>query len=327
MFFTIFITVVPVFGIIFLGFVSQRMRFMPAEMAACLNQFVYWIALPALLFHELANMNTGELPGSLLASLVVCAALAPVVAFGMLRLWPNRQPGRNAGMGAVYATFPNGAFVGLPMLALLWPDNSFALLSGSLSAVAYTVVLVVGDVGLQASAGNRTDGFRHFLKETGRTLWHNPLLMATLAGVVWKLLGLPMPGPLKTVTTMLRATAAPCALFCMGMLLAGQMDLIRQRGPRSARRSIWPQVTVHMFKLVLHPLLTWAVMVPFGVAGVALGTSIMQAAMPTGLASYVVAEKHRIDSEDAPLILMISTALSVITVPLVAMVLRLYGLV
>lgn len=327
MFLTIFITVVPVFGIILLGFASQRMRFMPAEMASCLNQFVYWIALPTLLFHELASMNTGELPGALLTSLVGCAVLAPVAAFYLLLLWPNRQPGRSAGMGAVYATFPNGAFVGLPMLALLWPDNSFALLSGSLSAVAYTVVLVVGDVGLQATSGSRKDGLRHFLAETSKTLWRNPLLMATLAGIIWSFLGLPLSGPLRTVTTMLRGTAAPCALFCMGMLLAGQMDLIRQRGNKSAKRSIWPQVSVHVFKLILHPLLTWAIMAPLGVAGVALGTSIMQAAMPTGLASYVVAEKHRINAEDAPLILMTSTALSIVTVPTVAMVLRIYGLV
>lgn len=327
MFFTIFITVVPVFGIILLGFLSQRQRFMPAEMASCLNLFVYWIALPALLFHELANMNTGDLPGVFVAGLFGAAVVALPTAFGVLRMWPNRQNGRKAGMGALFATFPNSAFVGLPMVALLWPENPFALLCASLSAVVYTVLLVVGDVSLQAAESSRKDGLRHFLCETGQTLWRNPLLMSTLIGVIWNLAGLPVPDPLRVVTGMLRSTAAPCALFCMGMLLAGQMDLIRQQGRKSDKRSLLPHVTVHVFKLLVQPMLVWLVLSPWGLSAVAVGTSVLQASMPTGLASYVVAEKHRIDPDEAPLIIMISTALSVLTVPLVAMVLRMYEMV
>lgn len=326
MFFTIFITVLPVFGIMLLGFLSQRGRFLSAEMATCLNQFVYWIALPALLFHELANMRTGDLPGAFVGALFGGAGLALGLAF-LLFLWPGRLPGSKAGMSALFATFPNSAFVGLPMLALLWPDNSFALLSGSISTVVYTVLLVGADVGIQAATGSHKDGVRHFLRETGRSLWCNPLLVSTVVGALWNVLALPVPDPLKAVTGMLRATAAPCALFCMGMLLEGQMDLIRQRGGRTKKRAWLPQAMVLGIKLVLQPLLVWAILAPLGLSAVIVGTSVLQASMPTGLASYVVAEKYGIDAETAPLVIMISTALSIFTVPAVASLLRVYGLV
>lgn len=326
MFLTIFTTVLPVFGIILMGFLSQRGRFLSAEMAGCLNQFVYWIALPALLFHELANMRTGELSGTFVGALFGCGVLALGGAF-LLFLWPGRLSGTKAGMSALFATFPNSAFVGLPMLALLWPDNPFAILSGSISTVVYTVGLVGMDVSIQVATGSYKDGLRHFFYETGRNLCCNPLLLSTVLGVAWSVLALPMPDPLKVATGMLRATAAPCALFCMGMLLEGQMGLINLRRRKIKKRALLQQSMVLGIKLVLQPLLVWVLLAPFGFSAIIVGTSVLQAAMPTGLASYVLAEKHGIDAETAPMVIMSSTALSVLTVPVVASLLRVYGYV
>ena len=48
------------FAIILFGIVVERMGFLPVETSVCLNQFVYWIGLPTMLFHQLARMESGQ---------------------------------------------------------------------------------------------------------------------------------------------------------------------------------------------------------------------------------------------------------------------------
>lgn len=327
-FLTIFITVLPVFGIVLTGFLAERGRFLPAEMGGCLNQFVYWISLPALLFHELANMQAGAVSADFLMGLGVSATLAFVLAMLALHVWPNGLAWRRSGMGALLATFPNSAFVGLPVVALLYPGNATAMLAGSVATVAYTFLLVAADVGLDMSRGALAEGWGGFAGHTGKKMLCNPLLVGTAAGLVVNACGLVMPAPVNVFTSMLKATASPCALFCMGMLLAGQMDLVRDRSLRGPRKPRSPHVTMHLIRLILHPLLVWVVLDQgFGISGALLGASVMQAAMPTGLASYVVAEKQHEFAAEAPGIIMVSTGLAVLTIPAIASVLRVYGLV
>ena len=57
-------TLVPVFGIILFGIVVERMGFLPIETSGCLNQFVYWIGLPMMLFNQLARMEAGQMSGA-----------------------------------------------------------------------------------------------------------------------------------------------------------------------------------------------------------------------------------------------------------------------
>lgn len=326
MFASIFITVLPVFGIILIGFLSERQRFMPAEMAGCLNQFVYWIALPALLFHELSAMRVSSAWAGYTFGLSLAALLAMLLTMLLLHVWPCRTPWRKAGMGALFAAFPNSAFVGLPIVALLYPGDEAVMLSASLATAVYTLVLVVGDVGLEIGQGRHENGWGAFCRETGVKLMRNPLLVSTAAGLVCGLLELPMPTPVRVLTNMLKATASPCALFCMGMLLAGQMDLVRQRTLNRERTPKLPHVYIHVMRLVGHPLLVWLVLRQTGSEGLVLGASVLLASMPTGLASYVVAEKQHVFAEQAPLVIMISTALSVLSVPAVASVLKIFQL-
>lgn len=328
MFLTIFITVLPVFGIVLTGFMAERGRFLPAETGGCLNQFVYWISLPALLFHELANMQAGAVSGHFLIGLGLSGAVAYGLSMLALHVWPNSLGWRRAGMGALFSTFPNSAFVGLPMVALLYPGDATAMLAGSVATVAYTVLLVSADVGLDMGRGALNEGVGRFARYTAKKMLCNPLLTSTAAGLFVNVCGIPLPDPVFVFTSMLKATASPCALFCMGMLLSGQMDLVRDHSVRGPRNPRLPHVTMLLIRHALHPLLVWVVLgMGFGISGPLLGASVLQAAMPIGLATYVVAEKQREFASEAPVIIMLSTGLAVLTIPAIASALRVFGLV
>ena len=64
-------TLVPVFGIILFGIVVERMGFLPIETSGCLNQFVYWIGLPMMLFNQLARMEAGQMSGAMVGGILL----------------------------------------------------------------------------------------------------------------------------------------------------------------------------------------------------------------------------------------------------------------
>src|SRR5690606_40243171 len=75
----------------------------------------------------------------------------------------------------------------------------------------------------------------------------NPLVIATVAGLVGSGVDWALPGPILQFTTLLGAAASPCALVTIG--------LFRSQGSTTQHRStVWNIVSL---KLLVHPLLAF----------------------------------------------------------------------
>ena len=74
-------TLVPVFGIILFGIVVERMGFLPIETSGCLNQFVYWIGLPMMLFNQLARMEAGQMSGAMVGGILLGYGITYLFAY------------------------------------------------------------------------------------------------------------------------------------------------------------------------------------------------------------------------------------------------------
>ena len=316
---TVLSTLLPVFGIIVLGMVIERCRLMPAGTAGCLNQFVYWIGLPALLFNQMARVEPARLfdayVGGVTLGMVGGYALAYLALSGFLL---RRRP--ETTVKTMLASFPNSAFMGLPIVMLLLPGNQPAAVAASLAAVMNTLVLIAADTSLAMRGGCAKTRWQSLLN-MGSTLARNPMLVASAAGAVVACTGLPL-GPLVTMSGLLGATASPCALFCLGMILAVQMLSAK----RVRKGWFVAQLPIHALKLVLLPGLSWACLTLLGVSGNTLAVGSLIAAMPTGIAAYVVAEKFQLYAEEASICILVDTGLSLITVPVMVLVMQGQGL-
>ncbi len=120
----------------------------------------------------------------------------------------------------------------------------------------------------------------------------------------------PIPEALLKFLRMAAATAVPCALVAQGMVLSVQMTSAAG-GERHPRR----QILVQLVKLLLMPLLTWWALDAFGVAPAWVAAGVVLAAMPTGSISFVISETYRVGERDCSQIILIGTAVSILTVP------------
>ncbi len=315
----IFTSLVPIFGIIFLGIVVERYRFMPKATASCLNQFVYWISLPTLLFSQIAQVDKDRLFDAFVGGYV----LMLLIGYGLAQVFFSKgftvSTPENT-VRTLLTNFPNSAYMGIPIVMLIMPGNVPAAVAASLASVLPSIVLIMADT-ILAMESNHKQSQKERLKHFGKALYGNPLLVGVTLGGFVSFFAVPL-GPFLTMTQMLGATASPCALFGLGMMLTAQMMSVRD----SANRSLLEPVSVHVFKLIGLPALTWFILSMFGIDGGALAAGVLVASMPTGLAPYVVAEKYNVYAEESSVYIFMNTAFSMISLPAWMLLLRHVGL-
>ena len=332
--FTILATLAPIFGIMLLGAFAERRHILPPTAAACLNQFVYWFSLPLLLFHQLARMRPEQIPPGAASGYLLGLGLALAASYALsVRVLKD---GKKEGlMVALLGSFPNAAFMGMPVILLLFPGSDEAALVASLAVVLTSANLLLVDTVLDMGQSHSQSGWQAAWQVL-RSLYHNPIMVCSALGATAGLVAVPVPDALMIMTRMIGSTAAPCALFCMGMSLAAQLSALPGRKTCPAAKnaetsssasslagntSPWGQwrrqLPIHAFKLFISPVLVFALAWLWGERGVPLAAATVMAAMPTGVVAYVLAEKYRAAVEDTSMGIVVNTLLSVLSLPLV----------
>jgi predicted permease len=162
------------------------------------------------------------------------------------------------------------------------------------------------------------------LRRIGRELAKNPMLQASGAGLVIGMSGFPLPEAVLRISSMLGSTCAPLALFSMGMALAAQIS--GALGPFSLRASMLPLSLIAVGKLFLYPLLAYFVMSLAGCTGVMLAAATVTFAMPVAVLVYILAERDGSCVAEISMAVVSTTALSLLTLPLVMAALSFVGL-
>ena len=299
--------VLPIFALILTGWLARRGGLLGPQATSEINRFVVYLALPALLFDVMAHAAWSEIwqPGFIAA--FGGSSLALLALTVALRLRRGR-PLADAAIDGLNAAYPNTGFMGFPLaLVALGP----AALAPTTIATILTVCLVFAGAIVLIEAGLRAGpGGARLVGAVARALARNPLLLAPLAGALLAASGLAVPAPAETFLKLLGGAASPCALVALGLFLA------RSGGagaPRPGREAGATALLVAL-KLVVHPVLTYALGRWLGLSPILLHTAVLMAALPTGTGPFMLAEFYRREGAVTADTILVSTVLSVGTV-------------
>ncbi len=297
--------ILPVFGIMLVGYLAGRFRLLGDASSEALNGFVYYISLPALFFVSLAQVPVGEVfNGPFLAAFGggLLGTFGVALLVGVF-IFPNRLAA--LGLHGLCAVFSNTGYLGIPLLLITFGE--IGKLPGIISTVIMgTVVMGLGIVLIETDL-SQGRGPLKILASVGKGVAKSPLILSAGAGLLVSALGVPLPGPLATFSDILGAAASPCALFAIGLFLAGQ----------SVTTGLVEISWLVTLKLILQPAITW--WLAFGVMSMDptwAAAAVVQAALPTGALVFVLAQQYGIFVHRATATIMVSTVLSVITLSL-----------
>ncbi|MFT3965176.1 MAG: AEC family transporter [Sphingobium sp.] len=297
--------VLPIFALIFAGWLTGRAGILGPAATRELNRFVVWLALPALLFDIIAHAHWTEVwrPGFILA---VGGGMAAVFALTIALRW-RRVHLADALVDGLNAAYPNTAFMGFPIaLAILGratlPLTTIATLLTVCLLFASAIILI--EFSLSESRGKRA-----IMRKVAGSLARNPLLMAPVAGALFAATGLAIPPPVESFLKLLGSATSPCALVAIGLFLA------HERGGGTAdARAVALLVSL---KLAVQPALTWAIADRLlGLPHLLTATAVLMAALPTGTGPFMLAQFYTREGATTSRVILLSTILSIATVPL-----------
>lgn len=294
---------VPLTLLIALGLALKRARFLPDPFWPGLDRLNYWVFFPSLIFVSLATTERG-LAGSGPVAVAVWGGLATVAALA----WSLRN--RVAPDGPAFTSVFQGAirfnsYVALLVVPVLYPgsDGQTALMVAlTVPFVNVLSVTVLARYGAGAALRWRT---------LAVSIVTNPLIVASILGVVVARVGLPL-GPLEASLRMLGQAALAAGLLSVGATL-------RFRNVRAG----WREVAGSMaLKFAGLPAASWAIGSALGTPPEVLGPLLLFQAMPTASASYVLARAMRGDEQLMAAILAVQTLAALAWLPLVFAVLQ-----
>ncbi len=245
------------------------------------------VGAPCLIFHTLANLSVGAdefltMVGAAIVVMGLSAGIGTVVLRAARLPLPAYLPS---------LVFANTGNMGLPLSSLAFGETGLALAIGifALSAVLQFTV------GVAISSGRLSFGM----------LARVPLLYALPPALVFMFTGAKPPAWLNATSELIGLMTIPLMLITLGVSLA---RLTVASLPRSLGLSLW--------RLSLGFALGVGVAHLFRLEGAARGVLIVQSSMPVAVFNYLFAQRYRRQPEEIAGLVVISTVLSFLTLPL-----------
>ena len=294
--------VLPVFAVILLGYGFGRGGFMSAEGARGIGAFVYYAAIPALLFRGMATATAG-IGGSLgLIGAYFAGALAVFAASMATGRLLFRLSLAEQGLMALSTGFSNSVQLGIPLVIAAFGQAGLVPLTIIIS-VHSLVLLSLATLVVEAGHGHGGSALR-MAESTAIAIVTNPVILAIVVGFLWRLTGMAIPSPLQHLIDLLAGAATPAALFSLGATIAG----FRLAG------DLAESLVVVVIKLFVLPVAVWLLATrAFHLSALDAAVAVTCAALPTGANAFILAQRYNLYVARAASSVLISTAISVVT--------------
>ena len=276
----------PVFLLAAVGFIWVKLGF--EYRVEFVTRMAMTLAVPCLIF--VALMQTEVEPEALaalsLASLVAYALVMLgcfiVVKLGRLDMQTYLAP----------LIFGNTGNLGLPLALFAFGETGLGY-----AVVVFAVMAILSfTIGIWMVAGGGS--LKRVVQE--------PLVAATLLGALFLWHGWETPAFLTNAIELIGQMAIPMMLITLGVAVA-----------RLETNAMTRAVMLSVIKVVICVGCAWLAATWFGLEPVAAAVLIVQVATPVAVTSYLLAEKYGADAQPVAGLVVASTLLSVIALPLI----------
>lgn len=303
---------VPIFAIILLGRALRGRHFFAERTLADLDRLVFKVLLPVLLFRDIA---AGRITEQFDAKFFFFCAGTTVLYFfaiwlGAARLLPDKS---------MVGAFTQGAFRGSQaVLGVAFVQNLY----GNAGLVPLMIVATVPlynifSVLVLTVTAPKAEQHHGVAARTLGGILTNPIILGILAGLPFSLLQIDFPPMLSKGLDLLAGCATPLALLSIGAGFEGAKAL-RKLGPTCAAVCI---------KLAVLPLLFLPLAAALGFSGQAMVALVILYGAPSTVSGYVMCKNMGGDHVLSSSIIVLSTALSAVTLTVTLFLLRTAGLI
>ncbi len=275
-----------------------------------LNKLIFRAFFPILMFNNLYKVEPGfTLDGRLVAVGVGSVLLLELILVFLVPKFVKGNPQRGVVIQAIYRS--NFVLFAIPLTTSLFGETG-SVLASMMVAIVIPIYNVTAVIILELFHGGKSD-----IRVLVKNVCTNPLILGALVGFIFFMLQIKLPTCIDETAAQFADLTTPLALFVLG----GTLHFSAVRGNL---KYLVPSLTV---KMVFLPAVITALATAMGFGNLERFVLFTMYATPVATASYSMAQNMGGDGELAGQFVVISTAVSIVTIFLWVLFFKTMGMI
>jgi len=291
-------TIVVILIMIFLGYFLKRISLLNISDIDVLNKLVINVALPCLVFYSLYSADLSKISSFAIMPVIsiIVGIISGLIVFITLSLKKYSKKEKWSVITPV--VIGNTGFLGFPIILGVFGQT--ALIKAIFYDIGTLIMFLSLSILLMANFGGT-------LKVIVKRILGFPPLWATILGISFNFLNIPIGGVLEEVVGYLAAVTIPIIMISLGVSL-------RFDGLKNNLKVISLGTVV---KLLIAPTIAFILVNLLGLSGMEYTIAIVEAAMPSAMLTLVLALNYNLDYNLASDYVVVTTIFSLITLPII----------
>ncbi len=287
-----------------IGYLLVKLKLASPEHGRSMSAILVYAAMPGLLIASFQEMEyTAESARLLLIFFLSCLGIQILMFFLMYLVFGRKFNDGKYRILSIASCMGNVGFFGQPVIKALFPSSPIAMCYCVMFAASMN--LLIFTIGEFMISGEK----KYF---SLRRALLNPTVFVLLFVIPMYLLQIRLPGVLYNVAASLRSISAPLCMLVMGFRLAAMKP-----------SQVFCQPFGYLagfFKLIVFPLLAYAVTLLLPVDNLFRMTMLVTAGTPCASVILSLSEVHNCEQDKAAYSVLITSILCVVTLPLLTLV-------
>ncbi|MDD6038711.1 MAG: AEC family transporter [bacterium] len=302
----------PIFLMMVLGYYLKKIKWLDEQTTKTLNNLVFRVFLPALLFMDLAKQDFGAIWDTSFVLFCLVATLLSIVISAGLSLLCKDRTDRGEFIQASYRSA--AATLGIAFMTNIYDNAAMVALMiiGSVPIYNTVAVLVLSLTSPESTAEKNTVVL---MKKTLKNIATNPIILGILVGLIWSVAKLPQPPIMEKSITYLGNIASPMALIALGASFEFS----------DVRKKLDAILLVNFSKLFLYCMLFLPVAIWLGYRDEKLVAALIMLGSATTSSSFIMAKNMGHKGTLSSCAVMTTTLLSSFSLTLWLFVLKSLG--
>ena len=296
------VTILSIIIMIGLGYFLKRIDFLSEKDIDPFNRIVMYILMPCMIFHAIYSADLSLLPKlGILPFIILASSFATgIVSYFILK----RLKLDDITLWSVLVTvmIANTAFVGYPVTLGIYGADGF-LRAIFCDMATLCIFLILSFVLILKFGGT--------VKTAVRKIALFPPLWAVVLGLGFNFLNIPIGPVIDNTVNYLGQGAIPLIMIALGLSI--DFSALSRSKSMIAFTSV--------MKLAFFPFVAFVIASKIGLVDLQYSISVIEAAMPSGMMSLLLAITYKLDYELTSDCILINTVISLITLPAIIMLL------
>lgn len=302
----------PVFLTMVMGGVLRKLGIIDETFSKRLDKFVFKVALPLMLFENLATVDFMEVWDFRFVAFCFLATCGGItLSFLVSYLWKDKSIKGEFIQGAYRGS---AAILGVAFIQNIYGSAGMAPLMIVASVPLYNIMAVVV---LVVFGPNAQKMDRDRVMKTLKGIATNPIILGILIGCIWSILRIPVPTVLAKTVNNIAKVGTPLGLLSIGA--AFRLEDISER--------FAPVVTASFIKILGLSLVFGTIAILMGFRTEKLIAIIIMLGSPTTVSGYIMAKNMGHEGKVSAGVVMLTTLFSAFTLTGWIFVLRSFALI